>query len=164
MRNAVSRIERIPTASIVSGGHALAVGIRSILLTGVSISKEHNKEDNKIKRKADKAMMIDFKNMEETILPGFKGGEKEYRAKMFADEQNRIMHGRLIPGASIGLHTHEDGSEIIYILEGEGKAIYDGAEERVYPGSCHYCPKGHSHTLINDTDADLIFFAVVAQQ
>ena len=109
-------------------------------------------------------MIIDFKSMEESVLPNFKGGEKEYRAKMFVDEQNRIMYGRLIPGASIGLHTHEDGSEMIYYLEGEGKAIYDGVEERVYAGCCHYCPKGHSHTLINDTDADLVFFAVVAQQ
>lgn len=109
-------------------------------------------------------MIIDFRSMEEKVLPGFKGGEKEYHARMYSDEQNRIMHGTLIPGASIGLHTHEDGSEIIYILEGEGKAVYDGAEERVYPGCCHYCPKGHSHTLINDTDKDLIFFAVVAAQ
>ena len=28
-------------------------------------------------------------------------------------------------------------------------------------GQCHYCPQGHTHSLINDSDADLVFFAVV---
>lgn len=109
-------------------------------------------------------MIIDFKSMEEKVMPAFKGGEKEYHVKKYVDEQNSIMYGTLIPGASIGLHIHEDNFEIIYILEGEGKVIYDGSEERVYPGCCHYCPKGHSHTMINDTEKNLVFFAVVAAQ
>ena len=83
---------------------------------------------------------------------------------MFIDADNKIMRGRLIPGASIGLHTHETSSEIIYILSGTGKALYDGGEEALSPGDCHYCPKGHSHSLINDGDADLTFFAVVPEQ
>ncbi len=109
-------------------------------------------------------MIIDFSAMEETVLPNFKGGEKEMRANMYVDGMNRIMRCRLVPGASIGLHVHDTGSEIIFFLEGSGKAVYDGREERVQAGMCHYCPKGHSHTLINDTDRDLVFYAVVAQQ
>lgn len=109
-------------------------------------------------------MMIDFNSMEEKILPEFKGGEKEYHAKMHTDELNKIMYGTLIPGASIGMHTHDTGSEIIYFLKGNGRAVYDGKEERVSAGMCHYCPKGHAHTLINDSDADLVFFAVVTEQ
>ncbi len=27
-----------------------------------------------------------------------------------------------------------------------------------------YCPKGHPHSLVNDSDADLVFFAVVPEQ
>lgn len=109
-------------------------------------------------------MIIDFTKMEETVLPAFKGGEKEMRAHMYVDESNRIMRCRLIPGASIGLHTHEESSEVLFILEGNGKAVYDGTEECVSAGMCHYCPKGHSHMLVNDMDADLIFYAVVPQQ
>lgn len=109
-------------------------------------------------------MIIDMKNMEETVLPSFKGGEKEYRAKMFFDGTNRIMEGRLIPGASIGLHTHEDGSEVIFITKGSGKVLYDGDEIPVAEGICHYCAKGHSHSLINNSENDLCFYAVVAAQ
>lgn len=109
-------------------------------------------------------MLIDFEHMEETVIPNFKGGEKETAARMFVDSLGRIMCGRLIPGASIGLHTHETNSEIIYILEGTGKALYDDGCERLQAGACHYCPKGHTHSLINDSEADLRFFAVVPEQ
>ena len=74
------------------------------------------------------------------------------------------MRAKRIPGASIGLHTHETSSEVIYILEGEGKVLYDGAYEAVSAGSCHYCPKGHTHSLINDSEKDLYFLAVIPEQ
>lgn len=109
-------------------------------------------------------MLIDFEHMEEAIIPNFKGGEKETAARMFTDPLGRIMRGRLIPGASIGLHTHETNSEIIYILEGTGKVLYDDGCEFLQVGACHYCPKGHTHSLVNDSAADLCFFAVVPEQ
>lgn len=109
-------------------------------------------------------MIIDFKSMEEKVNPQFKGGEKEFKVRMHQDENNKIMYGKLEPGASIGSHTHETNSEIIYILEGTGITIYDGEEEEVQPGTCHYCPKGHVHSLINNGNRDLIFFAVVPEQ
>lgn len=109
-------------------------------------------------------MKIDFKQIEETCIKNFRGGEKETIAKMFTDEHNRIMLGRLVPGASIGMHTHDMGSEIVYILSGNGKAVYDCGQETLTAGDCHYCPKGHSHSLINDGSEDLVFFAVIPQQ
>ena len=72
-------------------------------------------------------MLIDFSKMEETVIPSFLGGEGALLAKMRTDELGKILHGVLEPGSSIGLHTHETSSEIIYILSGTGKVIYDGA-------------------------------------
>lgn len=109
-------------------------------------------------------MIIDLKNEQATVIPNFKGGEKSISAKMFFDGNNRILHGVLESGATIGLHTHETNSEVIYFLKGTGKVLYDGEYERVEEGMCHYCPKGHTHSLINDSDADLVFFAVVPEQ
>lgn len=108
-------------------------------------------------------MLIDFNSMEITVIPHFRGGEKEVSSEMFVDTDNKIMRGRLIPGASIGLHTHETNSEIIYILSGTGKALCDGEYEPLSAGSCHYCPKGHAHSLLNDGSEDLTFFAVVPE-
>lgn len=109
-------------------------------------------------------MVIDFDNEEYASFPKFKGGEGEMLSKMHYDGLNRIMKAKLEPGASIGLHTHEGNSEIIYILSGEGCVLYDGERLPLKAGQCHYCPKGHSHSLINDSKDVLEFFAAVPEQ
>lgn len=108
-------------------------------------------------------MKIEFNSMETKILPHFKGGEGEFAVKMFTDEAGKIMRGTLAPGSSIGLHTHTgDGdAEIIYILSGVGKCLFEGDEETLAAGDCHYCPKGCEHSLINNGVENLEFFAVV---
>ena len=65
-------------------------------------------------------MKLDFDAMEETAIPRFRDGEKTTYARMFVDGNNRIMRGRLEPGASIGLHPHQGSSEIVYVLSGTG--------------------------------------------
>lgn len=109
-------------------------------------------------------MIIDFSKIEEQTLEHFKGGEKETLARMYFDGTNRIMKGRLHPGATIGLHVHDTSSEIIFVTKGEGHVLYDGEMLAVKEGLVHYCPKGHEHSLINDSDDDLEFTAVVPQQ
>ena len=109
-------------------------------------------------------MLIDFSIMEPETIPNFLGGDGALRAQMRVDELGKILRGVLDPGASIGVHTHETSSEIIYILSGTGKVKYDDGEETVKAGQCHYCPRGHSHSLINDSDSPLEFFAVVPNQ
>ena len=108
--------------------------------------------------------MINFNNIPEKLMPNFKGGEGITAAQMFVDDKNKIMRLTLAPGASIGMHCHEDSCEIIYVLSGVGTAILDGVEEKVGEGECHYCPKGHEHSFVNKGKKDLIFFAVVPQQ
>ena len=108
-------------------------------------------------------MKVEFSQLEETVIPNFMRGEGSVRAKMRVDGNGKIMRGVLEPGSSIGLHTHETSSEIIYILSGTGKALCDGVYEDLSAGKCHYCPKGHTHSLINDGGEDLVFFAVVPE-
>ena len=49
-------------------------------------------------------MLLDFENMEETVIHNFNGGEKDTRAKMYNDENMKILYGVLEPWASIGIH------------------------------------------------------------
>ena len=109
-------------------------------------------------------MNLDFKNIKETEIKNFYNGEGSIFAKMHVDELNRIMKGRLPAKSSIGLHTHNTSSEIIFILEGEGIIICDGIEQIVGPGSVHYCKKGSSHTFINPNNKDIVIYAVVPNQ
>lgn len=109
-------------------------------------------------------MIIDFTKTEEKRFSEFKGGKGDTIARMHVDELGKIMYGRLEPGASIGFHKHETGSEIIYILEGKADFLYDEGTEKAAAGQCHYCPKDHSHSMINNGEKDLVFFAVVPEQ
>ena len=116
-----------------------------------------------------RCMIIDFNSIDLSVMPNFKGGEKELAANMFFDGTNRIFKGRLVPGATIGMHTHDDSCEVIFILEGSGTIVEGLAEDqRVLPvkaGDCLYCEKGQSHSLRNTAQAgDLVFYAVVAKQ
>ena len=109
-------------------------------------------------------MIIDFEQIEETVIPHFKGGEKETASRIADDGLNKIMRGCLIPGATIGYHQHDTSSEVIFIIKGNGHVLFDGERLAVCAGQCHYCPRGHSHSLINDSDSDLEYYAVVPQQ
>ena len=108
-------------------------------------------------------MILDFDQIERKTLPEFKGGEGLFLSDMYSDRLGKIMRGHLAPGCSIGLHTHEGNSEIIYLIEGEGVVIYDGERERLLPGQAHYCPMGHSHSLRNESDRDLTFIGIVPE-
>ena len=109
-------------------------------------------------------MVIDFASIEEKRFPHFKDGEGDTLFRMFTNELGKIMLGRLEPGCSIGYHSHDTSSEIIYVMSGTADFLYDDGTETVSAGSCHYCPKGHSHSMRNFTGEDIVFFATVPEQ
>ena len=108
--------------------------------------------------------MINFTATPETSLPRFKDGEGTFFARFAGDVSCKILYGRLSAGATIGLHTHEDTAEIIFFLSGTGKMLLDGEIEPIGAGLCHYCPKGSAHSMINEGDEEITFYAVVPKQ
>lgn len=106
-------------------------------------------------------MIIDYSKMDENKLSAFKGGSGELNVKMYDDGSAKIMRGRLEKGSSIGYHAHEGNAEIIYILRGKASIVYDGNEFEATAGQAHYCADGHSHSMTNNCDEVLEFFAVV---
>ncbi len=106
-------------------------------------------------------MILNFDAIDEQVIPNFKGGEKQLKTHLYADEACKIMRASLEPGASIGLHTHETDSEIVFMLKGTGVVLNDGEREILPAGSCHYCPNGHSHSLRNESSEVIEFYAVV---
>ena len=106
-------------------------------------------------------MKINFNEINKQKIENFKGGDGFIEASMYVDNNNRILKGELNKGCSIGMHTHDKSSEIIYIISGIGKVICDGVEEELRSGNVHYCPLGSTHTLINEHEEKLIFLGVV---
>ena len=109
-------------------------------------------------------MIIDFKQVEETVMKNFKGGKGEVIGRMFFDGTNRIMLAKVEKGSSIGYHKHETNSEIIYVLEGVATMNIEGVTEYVKAGEVHYCKKDLSHGLLNEQDETLKILCVVPEQ
>ena len=108
-------------------------------------------------------MIIDLKSIPATVTPHFFGGEGQFVANIFKDDDNKVLLGLLAPGCTTGLHTHEGTSEIVYIISGTGKVLCDGVYEPLKPGDVHYCPMGHTHSLINDGEENLVVFGTVPE-
>ena len=96
---------------------------------------------------------IEIKNM--------NGGNGSVFTKMRLTENTRIVLTRIPPGSSIGLHKQLSGDDVNYVVSGKGRAVCDGVEETLSQGSCHVCPKGSEHAIINDSEEDLILFTTV---
>ena len=103
-------------------------------------------------------------NWAEIPEPNFKGGEGIAWVRMYFDGQNRMLMGRILPGSSIGMHTHETSSEIMHVLSGTARVIMDGKIEYVHAGQTHYCPKGHTHMTEPFGMEELRILAVIPEQ
>lgn len=109
-------------------------------------------------------MVINFNEMPERTVPGMNGGTGEITAKMFIDEQGKIIPCSIHAGDSIGLHRHETSDDINYIISGTGRAICDGREEALIAGTCHICKRGSEHSIINTGSDDLVLLTVVVER
>lgn len=109
-------------------------------------------------------MLLDFNKIKEMTMPGMNNGTGTLTAKMYMDEQGKIIPCAIHSGGSIGLHKHETSDDINYVLSGEGKAICDGKEEVLSAGTCHICKKGSEHSIMNTGSEDLVLLTIVVER
>lgn len=109
-------------------------------------------------------MLIDFNDIKEMTIPGMNNGTGTMTARMYMDEQGKIIPCTIRAGGSIGVHKHETSDDINYVLSGNGKAICDGQEEMLATGTCHICKKGSEHSIINTGSSDLVLLTVVVER
>lgn len=69
----------------------------------------------------------------------------------------------LAPGASIGLHMHENEDELYFILSGVGTAADEVSETEVSAGHSILTRSGESHSLENTGTEPLVLLAVIPQ-
>nr|SIP63352.1 cupin 2 conserved barrel domain protein [uncultured bacterium] len=109
-------------------------------------------------------MLIDFDRIDAIRTEGFKGGVGFVSRRMFTDGVNNIIRLQLESGASVGLHTHQGDCEMLLVLSGHGHVRYDGEEFEIHAGQAHYCPQGHTHTVMNTGAEVMEIFAVIPRQ
>ena len=106
-------------------------------------------------------MKFDFSSIPEKVIPAFKGGLGEAHVRKYDDAMGSLVQITLPAGSSIGLHTHIENCEVMYFLSGSGKCLDDGEEYNISAGMYHYCPQGHSHSVINTGEEPLVLFGVL---
>ena len=109
-------------------------------------------------------MQIDFNNIDSLTFPGMDGGTGMMSARMYNDEQYRIIPTSIHPGGSIGVHKQNSGDDMNYIISGTGKAFCDGIEEDLRPGVMHICPKESKHSIVNTGEEDLVMLTIVVKK
>lgn len=109
-------------------------------------------------------MRINFNELPERTVPGMYHGTGEMTAKIFMDENGKIIPCRIHAGGSIGMHKHETSDDINYVLSGTGQAVCDGETEVLTAGCCHICKKGSEHSILNTGTDDLCLLTVVVER
>ena len=104
-------------------------------------------------------MLLDFAKIPVEPVANMRGGQGTVLLQKTVQGPVKVMRGVLPPGATIGMHSHETNCEVIYILSGTGQVLCDGVQEPLGPGACHYCPKGHGHSLQNTGPLPLEVYA-----
>jgi len=84
-----------------------------------------------------------------------------FKAEEFASRVRLCAKLTVPPGASIGMHTHEQEDEIYLILAGTGVLSDGAAESRVAAGDAVLTGRGGSHAVRNDGSEPLEIAAVI---
>lgn len=109
-------------------------------------------------------MIINFKDITPIVVDNMRNGEGSVKLVKYADDLNSVVRITIKQNCSIGIHTHENDQEIIYVIKGCGKCLEDGVEYDLYPGLANYCAKGKNHSIRNPYEEDLELFAVITKQ
>ncbi len=59
------------------------------------------------------------------------------------------------PGCYVREHLHPHHDEVLHLISGGGKAVLDGEERRIEPGTTLFIGRNRKHMFINDGSADM---------
>lgn len=79
----------------------------------------------------------------------------------FRGKGRLFSHTVVLPGSSIGQHTHQGDFETYYILKGTGEVNDNGVLSPVGPGDVVYTGSGHSHSIKNTGAENLEMISMI---
>lgn len=108
-------------------------------------------------------MKLNVNDYPKQEVNGLRGGEGIVYLQKMPTLVNMKMYAKItIPkGSSIGIHTHVEDEEVIYVLKNKGILTIDGKEMEITEGMVSLCKKGRNHSIKNIFDDDLELLAVV---
>ncbi len=86
----------------------------------------------------------------------------DFRRELATGTTTQLVAMKLEPGEEIGEEVHEDGDQIVLIVEGEGEAVLDGERAPLRAGQAVVIPGGTRHNVINAGSEPLRLLTVYA--
>lgn len=107
---------------------------------------------------ADKSQSSYMKPYVEKISEDVRFAEKSWGTYKVIDVHPGSMTIKvtLRAGNRMKYHSHEHRDEVWTVIEGKGRAVVDGVETQIQTGDVVRLPVGCKHTLIADTDMNVI--------
>jgi mannose-1-phosphate guanylyltransferase len=108
-----------------------------------------------VKKKAEKE---DISQYVDRISQKVMFAEKSWGSLKVLDvsDTSMTLHIHVIAGRRMAYHSHEHRDEMWTILSGRGRTVVDGMEQLVREGDVITMSMGCRHTIIADTDLELI--------
>jgi mannose-6-phosphate isomerase-like protein (cupin superfamily) len=87
----------------------------------------------------------------------------DFRRVIATGARSQMVLMTLAPGEEIGSEVHPETDQILFVLDGEGRAVVEGHERKVEENDVVFVPAGAEHNLVNtDDDEDLKIVTVYA--
>ncbi len=85
-----------------------------------------------------------------------------YRRVVFTGAKSQLALMTIPSGSDIGMETHANVEQLIFIASGQGKAVLNGAESVVRPGDVVVATPGTRHDIVNTGTEPLRIYTVYA--
>jgi mannose-6-phosphate isomerase-like protein (cupin superfamily) len=86
---------------------------------------------------------------------------KTFRTVLYTAKNCQLVVMSLKPGEDIGEEGHKL-DQFFRVEEGEGKAVLDGVEHKIRPGSAILVPSGTRHNIINGPSGAMKLYTLYA--
>jgi len=111
-------------------------------------------------------MLIKRDEMKTEVKEKMRGGEGKADLVHLVDCKNQknirlLAETTLMPGCSIGSHSHEAETEYFVILSGNGMVDDNGVEKPINTGDVLVTGNGASHSIRNNGAVPLVFHAII---
>ncbi|HSX18926.1 MAG TPA: cupin domain-containing protein [Candidatus Saccharimonadales bacterium] len=78
-----------------------------------------------------------------------------FRKVLESGKHTQIVLMSLPEGEEIGMETHDDNDQVLYIVQGSGKAILNGEEKAFKKDDIFLVQAGTEHNFVNTGEEDL---------
>ena len=111
-------------------------------------------------------MITSTQTVSPTPINAVRGGQGILFQQILVEDRpgssiRAVVVNRLLPGCTVGLHTHHGEEDFYYCLSGEGVVVDNGTEHPFTPGTLQITRDGESQAVRNTGAQDLVLLAAL---